>query len=674
MRESFAGGSTSIDPWAYDGLPLEGGANDSALDQAYQYRAWAYQQLQSGINPQDQQAIMIYLQQLDQWIQQYEQGMGEAAWGDNLNGYGPQGPTPQTGPVPDYQDLNQIVYENGSAFTYEVNKEETREVHLYQPAVDIEIPSNASSVNVSVASDSTMPGKNMAVVTVTYTDGSTRKIYVHHIDRSDALLTIHAPSIDQIALDASTTAFEDKIKTGRIGEASEVEQIQGTPPDETTDTTRIWNHGDNVDYYVTEGEEIDEIYTDTLNLAVLNRSYKVEVTKTGEHAYDIVVKDAEGNSIRTIHARQINSLNFSGVDEENFFFQDAAQEPPTGLIAWGDPSHPTDDQLTVGGVSGAAPEAEALNPAHPEDTLPTSVEGAAAVYSTEENVSVHTYYEGDITTCRITAPGTVDLYPQDFNDEVEIVDGGEVVFVSFKNAEGQTITYEVKGPPSRIVIHALPSHVKVYTSGQLWKNFNELDASEVEDWFANVEVPGSQVTANPIDTEEELPEEDAVPELFQSLAALTGKTDAEINSIILDFYNIDFNGDGKLSEEELQTAKNNHVFPPSTPDSRFFEFLYHLDSDLATSLNEFAVGNATTRDSLIGPLRDRLVLLLGKFYEEVQSGGSSDRQIDNIFINGTEYDFLRESVNGLEGDYMWNSLDQRKDDPWNLLDLDEQNT
>jgi hypothetical protein len=187
-----------------------------------------------------------------------------------------------SGPSPDYQDQDKIVFENGASFAYTVDKSETREVHLYQSESRLQIPSNAATIAVTVEPDSALPGKNMAAVTVSFSDGTSRKIYIHHIDRSDAHLNLFAASEGNITLDVSTVGFAKKIKIHKLGDPENSEEVRGTPPDQEEEGTRTWNTHDSVDYFATEGSETDEIYADTVNLTLANRSQSAEITRLSD--------------------------------------------------------------------------------------------------------------------------------------------------------------------------------------------------------------------------------------------------------------------------------------------------------------------------------------------------------------------------------------------------------
>jgi hypothetical protein len=277
------------------------------------------------------------------------------------------------------------------------------------------------------------------------------------------------------------------------------------------------------------------------------------------------------------------------------------------------------------------------------------VEGDTARYSTEENVTLHTDYEGEINTYEITLPGDLDLYPQDFNDQVTLEQDEQdpdQVLITFTNSEGDQVVYKVKGPPSKISIHALPQNVKakVWTSRDqgiyTWFRFDQLEISPIEEWFGNIEVPDSDAgdgTGTPPET----------PPFLEALMNQTGKTQEQVEEAILEFYpEIDGNGDGGLSREEIEAAQNAHVFPPRFPNGRFFQFLYRLDSEFAGYLDQFASGDVRTRNGVMAYLRTRLVELLNTFYDSVQASGSSNANSDNLYFEGEEYDFIHREANG----------------------------
>jgi len=639
----------------------------AAYAQAQQYYFTALQYLQM-IDPQMAMDPTLGGTGWDPLMGNY--GNSDSTYGSDS--YGPNASAPQGPSFPvSYQDQNHIVTEDGSEVTIPINRNDSdpRTVDTYQANVTLMIPSNAAQVNVTETTEES--GRPMAVVTIVYPNGPTRIVQVHNPET----LRIETPQEENVIIDASVSALASVIQITEPGE--ENEGPHGTPPDETNDVNRIWNTHDTVDYFPTEGSEIDRIFADTINVTLPDRSHTAWVTKVDEHEYVIEIRDAAGNLVRRVEAYQIDRLNFAGVDEENFYFKDETRNPPDeNHILWSDPTHSSDPRLTVGGEAGGEAQAQGLNPDHLEDTAPTSLEGDTALFSTPdvEATNLHTYFGGDVHNYEITTAGEVHLYPQDLNDQVTIErdeQDPERVLITITNAQGEQVVYKVKGPPSRISIHALPQNVKVkvWTSEAqgiwAWVNFEDLEPSQVEEWFSNIEVPGSEAGIGSGATG---------AEFIQTLANITGKTEEQVTAaLLLTYSEVDSDGNGILSGEELEAAKSAHVFPPMLPNSRFFEFLYRLDGALADHLDQFAVGDARTRDAMIGDLRRRLVELLGLFYEDVSApgGNGAGHNRDNIYINGTEYDFIAQELNGPHRGG-WDNRVHFENEPWRILTLFEQ--
>jgi len=153
----------------------------------------------------------------------------------------------------------------------------------------------------------------------------------------------------------------------------------------------------------------------------------------------------------------------------------------------------------------------------------------------------------------------------------------------------------------------------------------------------------------------------------EGLATATGKTAEEVSQLILQYYpSVDKDQDGTISEEEITQAKAAGILPPVIPDSTFLHFLYDLDGQLKNILDQFAAGNASKRNMLIGPLKDRLVAVLQKFYPSVSPvTGQTVSASDDITIGSASYDFMSSALNG---DQDW-SNDPYSGNPWDMLNF-----
>ncbi|MFO1518505.1 MAG: hypothetical protein U1F57_02380 [bacterium] len=380
-----------------------------------------------GNGPQKQQAI-AYLQQLDQWIDQYT-GSSYADQDTSLVQGGDWDPMMQTGPsiIPNggatqtqtpqtslstfiaYQDNSRVVTEDGASCNINVNMSDpdNREIHVFQKSNVLNIPSNAANVTTAVMDDTDVPGKKMLVVTMTQ-NGQTKKIVFHNIDRDGFKLALHTPDVSQADV-SSLGTYASKVEVTELGSVSE--QAQGTP----SDSAHLWNTNSDVDYYVTQGTEEDKIYADNVNITLQNRSQKAEVTKVGAHEYDITVKNSDGTVVRHVHLYQADSVNIDGTDQENVLFKDTTKTPAdTAFTAWSDTAHSADNQLSVGGSNGAQ-----ATVTHPDDTAADRTEGNTSYYNTSHDVETHVF---DVSTpnLNIQAPGTVTLHGSSFSDTAQV--------------------------------------------------------------------------------------------------------------------------------------------------------------------------------------------------------------------------------------------------------------
>jgi hypothetical protein len=379
-------GPLGTDPWVNAGLselspglgaqqPQYDSATQTWIDQSKYYHMM-YQQLLSrgNLDPKAREQVMTYDAQLTQWYQQVTGG----GFGLDSSNWDPLATTnassaldgqQYTYPVA-YQDKDHLVSDEGptSQLTIDQSDADRRRVDFFQMNNTLEIPSNSASVNLEAKPDDSVSGKTMVEATITYPDGTTRLVQYHNVERENFNLRIIAPDKTQVTLDTKlTSAFANKVTAHAFGEVDQTaEAPQGTPPDETDSDSRTWNKNDAVDYYVTKGTETDEIYADTVNITLPDRSEAAEVTKTAAHEYTVLIKDSDKNVIRTIHLHQVNgtgSINFNHLSTDNLQYKDLTGDSKAKFKSWDDMCDP---QITVNGQAGGDKAKEAKAKAETE--------------------------------------------------------------------------------------------------------------------------------------------------------------------------------------------------------------------------------------------------------------------------------------------------------------------
>ncbi|GEM_PF-4342842 len=319
-------------------------------------------------------------------------------------------------------------------------------------------------------------------------------------------------------------------------------------------------------------------------------------------------------------------------------------------------------KIKVTEVEGEGEDGEGLDPINPkyDDSAPNEIvsrgmdigggvqaEFPTAIYSNLQDVKIHTNYEGDVETHEITTPGTVELWPKDFNDTVSVTqpDGDGTVWVTFSN-EGKSVTYKIKGPPSKITLHALPQNVTVNDStnpdpAQRSKKFSELSSSNIPPWAKNIEVPGS--TAASATSGAQSPE--AVTRLLNWLKTHGAPTltEEKIKQAALT---------AGLSDEELNS-------PDVPPSDKVINFLKSIDPALKALLDNKDMLKYDEADGyddddaeskgIRKAARDRLGLILGEFYPDNVSvttpAADGIANSDDLEIGSIWYDIF-DNTNG----------------------------
>jgi hypothetical protein len=466
--------SGSSDPWSNYGLP--GGDPSSGSSNSYysnyEQQLLSYIQslktqlstLQAG-SPDYETAIqylntaMGYLQQVDPQMASDPSAMGGGAWDPMSGGYGTgSSPYPSSNPLDpnststsstdpnavagvsgstqtptnsfpiSYQDSSHIVTDEGdtTSITLDENDPETRTIDVYQKGNTLIVPSNSANVNVQAQADDAVAGATMFVVTYTC-NGKTRTVKYHNVDREDFKLDIQTPDKTQVTMDASLSSSQFASKVTNES-SSDLANMQGTPPDETTATTRTWDKNSTVDYYVTEGSEKDEIYGDQVSISLPDRTDTAEVTRVDgptkglpPFVYEITVKDSTGKVIRTIEVNQASNIDFKNISPANLSYEDKSSkgESNAKFKTWNDPDCQQDSVITVNGQAGGA-IAGPLNPNAPSDSVPSSVDGKTAIYNKDKDVTVTAYPDDNVYEHDITANGKVTINPNNQEDTADV--------------------------------------------------------------------------------------------------------------------------------------------------------------------------------------------------------------------------------------------------------------
>jgi len=458
---------------------------DPKLKAWYQQCAQWYQTglrtLQSpAATPQDQIDFLNYLDQMNADLQSYglpgfsapaTSGANAARLG-NVGSSGGAGlenvaSTEDRGYVLAYQDKNKILAEKGIKTDISVNEDDldTRTVELNPPSSkanrhlkdhQLTIPSDAADVSVVEKKDPLNHGSTYLEVTIEMGNGSTRVFKYYKAERDGFKLKIDVPDAAQVDLSA-LSAMKDKVQVGVIGEetaAAETDAAQAEPvmkPDQKTATTRVWNKQAVVDYEVTQGKEIDQIFADQLNLGLPDRSCFVEVTKKANGQYEIVAykmnEKGERVELRKIQGDQLKTLNFAkNVTQDNLFFKDETKGE-TGFKKWSDPTRTSSDPAIQ--IDGKKADdlvvrndgiKKSLNPDFPDDTR-ANREANGVLFYNAKNVTLHTVFNDKYHDIKASETVEIVTNPGD-SAVVTSLNGFYVIRVT--SPEGKSVGYQVE--------------------------------------------------------------------------------------------------------------------------------------------------------------------------------------------------------------------------------------
>jgi len=272
------------------------------------------------------------------------------------------------------------------------------------------------------------------------------------------------------------------------------------------------------------------------------------------------------------------------------------------------------DMVTVNGSLGeAASEAPALNglglnPQHPEDMAPTSIDGSTAVYDTygmgPVKVEIHANYEDDITTHEISATGEVVIHGTSSQDSMKVVShdpqNNEWVIEVYKNGDpARKETFIVHGNEDTTV------NLDVIRDSMVEENEHKSSV--------RIGLGGAQNTNS-----------DETNQTAEDLSALTHASESQIL-------------------EEAEEAGLNLYALPTPPNQTVMTFLSKIDPQLKQYLQDWRASQSDpeNQDNIEEFVAARLVELLKRLYPENI----------NIFINPDNSSEIKFGLDGNEGNF-----------------------
>lgn len=404
------------------------------LQAYYQNLMSVYQSLQAGDprRAQCQQYLQMSLQYAQQVGLQLQgaPGIGNE-WDPNSGVMGGQS-LPGT---PTYQDSTHCVFDEGNSTSFAVKQSDanTKQFDIYANDNTLQVPSNAASVSVV----QTTEGSDVKwEVTITFPNGSTRKVVYHHVDREGFNLDIQTGDTSQVSPDVSVTGggHADKLTKSELGSGPTSSQQAGDPPTRMDGDNRVYD-GSSFDISpVPDGTNKETKVLASGDVTITPNSneeiYVMDYQATPAPAQYIVKvyaneADKAANKIKetiTIDAALVDHISFAG-DPSRITYGD-------GLCVL---NHP--DQLDTGKTQAAKITAAdssiadgmPLDPNNLTDTAPNSSDrfSGVATYNNSTNVDVHAYYGDEFHTHEITAPGEVTIHGTSFADTMELTSYSE---------------------------------------------------------------------------------------------------------------------------------------------------------------------------------------------------------------------------------------------------------
>jgi len=402
------------------------------LQAYYQNLMSVYQSLQAGDprRAQCQQYLQMslqYAQQVGLQLQgapgignEWDPNAGAMAGGQSLPG------------TPTYQDSTHCVFDEGNSTSFAVKQSDanTKQFDIYAKDNTLQVPSNAASVSVV----QTTEGSDVKwEVTITFPNGTTRKVVYHHVDREGFNLDIQTGDTSQVTKDASVTGGSnaDKLSTSELGSGPSSTQRAGDAPTRTEDGKDIYD-GASFDISPAPG---------TGNETVVYASGDVTVTpNSNEEVYvlDFQPTPSPGNYVMKVYANAADkaankikdtiTIDAGLVDHVSFAGDPTRISYGPGLAVAGHPDQldtakPGAGKVTAAGTS--ITDGMPLDPNNLTDTAPNSVVGNVATYNNSTDVDVHAYYDDAVNVHNITAPGEVTIHGTSFADTMEVTSYSE---------------------------------------------------------------------------------------------------------------------------------------------------------------------------------------------------------------------------------------------------------
>gem|GEM_PF-2902060 len=617
--------------------------------------------------------------ELDQHIQlcqQYAQEVGYELQGGS-NQWDPNAGTGMNSGAPTFpiswQDANHIVSEEGAQTHVVINHNDSdkRAVDFYQKHNAVQVPSAGASVSVVASVEGT---DHKLEVTITYSDGTTRRLTYHNTQREGFNLDIQVPDVSQVTKDPAIT----NCNVSELGSSSQTQQA-GDAPTRMDGDKRVYDgqsfnispvaSGTNKESTVLASGDVtltpnsnEEFYVIDYQATPAPAKY---IVKVYANEADKAATPPKVKETITIDATLVDHVNFAG-DASRLTYGSslAVAAHPEQL----DTNKPGAGKIGTGSVGGIT---DPLDPNHLTDTAPDSKDEAThtAYYNNPDNVGqgvdLHAYYDDAYTTHNVTTPGPVTIRTTSYSDTVKVTknaDGTYTIDV-YKNgiesgANMKKETFIVSGPPSKINIDALPAKIRygVDDGDPSTSTAYVLISEAASDPLISVAgVSGTDTTAT-------LSIND-LPPAIKSLKEMCPAINMEqfLSKLKAKFPNIDANNDGKISKEELQAAVTNKIFPPFRPTKELVEFLVDIDPELKAYVDIFN-NNRGMQDPAystnMGNITNRLIGLLKVLYPGVSitafnsstgGVGTTWQYKNNISFDGHVFEAFSE-VDGHRGE------------------------
>jgi len=416
---------------------------------------------------------------VDQYLAQsneYLQMVGDTGWdpmsgnvyGDTEGSYSGDdfsngNARPNGNPAPDYVDNTKQIYgESEEISRFQADKDIAQnEIHFYNYGeMTFEVPGAAKA---KVTYDAT---SGATKAELTWPTGKTQTYLFHN--NKKVIFAASDPE-RQVTLDASVPA--DKVAKGGIDSTETGTKLQGDQPITRQDgkkgydgkSAEIYGGGKDKELWVSLREEAHfhassntEFWT--VEWDEKNKQYLIKVYGDSEHK----------NLLNTYHMDDMTDLKATfDIDPSHIEFK--------GSLGTGEGGHEINTDNPHGAKLSLDNKVDDSQSAADSsgDTPPDagSVKGGKATYSESSDVDLHADFEDKkIKDSIIIAPGKFTLHVN-YKDNILITRAGEkpdyiyTITVS-KDGKGPLKTYTIKGPPSKILIDALPANITYDLKGE----------------------------------------------------------------------------------------------------------------------------------------------------------------------------------------------------------------